>query len=70
MLTILTDLKIAGIKFKFIHCDDSGENKSFHNAFRTNGNNIKFEFSGLRTPQQNDKVERKFQTFLEGLEQF
>jgi hypothetical protein len=24
---------------------------------------VKFEFSGPRTPQQNDKVERKLQTF-------
>ena len=57
------DLKIAGIDLKHIRCDDSGENKAFYDACRTKGYNIKFEFSGPRTPQQNGKVERKFQTF-------
>ena len=64
MLTLLTDLKIAGIDIKFIRCDDSGENKSFYEACRTYGHNIKFEFSGPRTPQRNGKVERKYQTFF------
>jgi hypothetical protein len=59
---LLTDLKIAGIEVKYIHCDDSGENKYFYNACWSNGYLIKFEFSGPRTPQGNSKVERKFQT--------
>jgi hypothetical protein len=62
MFKLLTDLKIAGIVVKYIRCDDSGENKSFYNACRSNGYLIKFEFSGPRTPQRNGKVERKFQT--------
>jgi hypothetical protein len=53
VMTLLTDLKIAGVEVRFIRCDDSGE-----------GYGIKFEFSGPRTPQRNGKVERKFQTFL------
>jgi hypothetical protein len=64
MLKLLTDLKIAEINVKFIRCDDSGENKSFQNACLASGHNIKFEFSGPRTPQQNGKVERTFQTFF------
>jgi transposase InsO family protein len=64
MLTLLTDLKIAGIEVKFIRCDDSGENKSFCKTCCAIGHNIKFEFSSPRTPQQNGKVERKFQTFF------
>ena len=63
MFTLLKDLKIAGIDIKYIHCDDSGDNKLFYNACHAKGYNIKFEFSGPRTPQQNGKVERKFQTF-------
>jgi hypothetical protein len=62
MFKLLTDLKIAGIEIKYIRCDDSGENKSFYDACRSNGYLIKFEFSGPRTPQRNGKVERKFQT--------
>jgi hypothetical protein len=64
LLTLLTNLKTAGIEFKFIRWDDSGENKSFHNALCSNRNNIKFEFLGPRNPQQNGKVERKFQIFF------
>jgi hypothetical protein len=46
---------------KFICCDYSGENKSFHDSFQANGHNIKFEFSGPSTAQHNGKTERKFQ---------
>ena len=63
MLVLLTDLKIAGINVKFIRCDDSGENLAFQKECKVKGINIKFEFSGPRTPQRNGKVERKFQTF-------
>jgi hypothetical protein len=63
MFTSLTNLKIYGIDVKFIRCDDSGENKSFYDSCQANGHNIKFEFSGPSTPQQNGKVERKFRKF-------
>jgi hypothetical protein len=49
--TLLTDLKIAGVKVKFIRCDDSGENKALFEECRSKGFGIKFEFSGPRTPQ-------------------
>jgi hypothetical protein len=62
--TLLTDLKIAGVNLKFIRCDDSGENKALFEECRSKGVGIKFEFSGPQTPQQNGKVERKFQTFF------
>jgi hypothetical protein len=62
--TLLTDLKIAGLDVKFIWCDDSGENKALFGECRSKGYNVKFEFSGPRTPQRNGKVERKFQTFF------
>jgi hypothetical protein len=63
MFSLLTDLNSAGIDVKYIRCDDSGENKSFHNACRDEGFKIKLEFSGPRTPQRNGKMERTFQTF-------
>jgi hypothetical protein len=63
MMVLLTDLKIASIDVKIIHCDNSGENKAFYEKCRSKGVNIRFEFSGRRTPQRNGKVERKFQTF-------
>jgi hypothetical protein len=57
MFTLLTDLKISGIDIKHIRCDNSGESKAFYDACRAK------VFSGPRTPLQNGKVERKFQTF-------
>jgi hypothetical protein len=63
MMFLLSDLSIAGINVKYICCNNSGEDKSFHNACRDEGYKIKFEFSGPQTPQQNGMVERKFQTF-------
>jgi hypothetical protein len=63
MMTLLTDLKIAGINVRFICCDDSGESKAFQKECKSKALNIIFEFSGPRTPQRNGKVERKFQTF-------
>jgi hypothetical protein len=60
MFTLFTDLNVAAIDVKFIRCDDSVENKSFYDSRQANGLNIKFEFSGPRTLQRNDKVEQKF----------
>jgi transposase InsO family protein len=64
VMPLLTDLKIAGINVRHIRCDDSGENKSLFQACAAQGYGINFEFSGPRTPQQNGKVEGKFQTFF------
>jgi hypothetical protein len=63
-MTLLTDLKIAGIDAKRIKCDDSGENKALFEACQAQGFGMKFKFSVPRTPQRNGKVERKFQTFF------
>ena len=68
VMTLLTDLKIAGVNIKFIRCDDSGENKTLFEECRSKGYGIKFEFSGPQTPQSNGKVERKLQISLGGLE--
>jgi hypothetical protein len=45
-LTLLTDLKIAGLDVKFIRCDDLGENKALFDECRFKEYNVKFEFSG------------------------
>jgi hypothetical protein len=63
-LTLLTDLKIAGLDVKFIKCDDQGENKALFDECRSKGYSVKCELSGPQTPQRNSKVERKFQTFF------
>jgi hypothetical protein len=64
VMTLSTDLKIAEINVKYIRCDDSGKNKALFEACQAQGYGVKFEFSGARTPQQNGRVERKFQTFF------
>jgi hypothetical protein len=62
MMVLFIDLKIPSIDVKFIRCDHAGENKAFYEECRYKGIKIRFEFLGLRTPQRNGKVERKFQT--------
>jgi hypothetical protein len=64
VLTLLTDLNVAGIYVKKLRCDDSCENKALFEACQSQGYGLKFEFSCPRTPQQNDNVKRKFQTFF------
>jgi hypothetical protein len=61
--TMLTDSKVAGLNVKYIRCDDAGENMSMNNDLDIKFLGVKFKFSGLRTPQSNGKVERKFHTF-------
>ena len=46
VMTLLTDLKIAGIEIKQIRCDDSGENKALFQACKDKGYGKNFEFSG------------------------
>jgi hypothetical protein len=48
-LTLLTDLKIAGLDVKFIQCSDSGENMALFDECRSKGYNVKFELYGPRT---------------------
>jgi transposase InsO family protein len=60
--TLLTDLKIANWNVRSIRSDNSGENMTMKNDPEIKSFGIKFEFSGPRTPQINEKVEKKFQT--------
>ena len=47
---------------KIIRCDNAGENIVFEQACKSEGLGIKFEYTAPGTPQQNGRVERKFQT--------
>jgi hypothetical protein len=47
---------------KFLRLDDAGENFALEKLCKQQNVNVKFEFSGPRTPQRNGKVEQKFQT--------
>jgi hypothetical protein len=47
---------------KFLSLDDAVENFALEKLCKQQNVNVKFEFSGPRTPQRNGKVERKFQT--------
>ena len=57
------DLKNTyGIIVKIVRCDNAGENRSFEKTCKSEGHGIKFEYTAPGTPQQNGRVERKFQT--------
>ena len=47
---------------KYLRLDDAGENFALEKLCKQQNLQVKFEFSGPRTPQRNGKVERKFQT--------
>ena len=56
------DLKNAyGIIVKTVRCDNADENRSFEKTCKSEGHGIKFEYTAPGTPQQNRRVERKFQ---------
>jgi hypothetical protein len=47
---------------KFLRLNNAGENFALEKLCKQQNVDVKFEFSGPRTPQRNGKVERKFQT--------
>ena len=60
---LIDDLK-AKMKrsVKCTHCDNAGENKSLEKDCSDDGLGIQFEWTAPGTPQQNGRVERKFNT--------
>ena len=55
--------KETNITIKTIRCDNSGENRKMKDIIKSDPNkNIYFQFTAPYTPQQNVKIERKFQT--------
>jgi hypothetical protein len=55
---------------KFIRLDDAGENVSIKMAGKKINFGNKFNFSCPRKPHRNEKVERKFQTYMDVLDQY
>ena len=51
-----------GIHVKIILCDNAGENQAFQRASEAEGMGLKFEYTAPGTPEQNGRVEWKFQT--------
>jgi hypothetical protein len=47
---------------KFLRLDGAGENFALGKHCKQQNVDVRFEFSGPRTPQRNGKVEQKFQT--------
>ena len=57
--------KDQGKPVSIIRCDNAGENKLLQQTLKTSKwklGNIKFEFTAARTPQQNARVEKGFET--------
>ena len=63
ILALIKELKPKfGITVKYIRCDNAGENKALEKACKQEGLGITFEYTTPSTPQQNGRVERKFDT--------
>ena len=63
LIPFIKDLKAKyGITVKIIRCDNAGENIAFEKASKQEGLGLTFEYTAVNTPQQNGRVERKFQT--------
>jgi hypothetical protein len=55
--------KEIDLKVKVIKCDNSGENRKLQEIENLDkGLKNKFEYTALNTPEQNGKIEKKFQT--------
>jgi len=62
MIKLVRELKSEGFQVKFIRCDNAGENEAFQEIAREHGLGLTFEFTAPNNPEQNGRVERKFQT--------
>ena len=56
VIDLINELK----NVKFLRVDDAGENFALEKQCKRQNLNVKFEYTGPRTPQRNGKVERKF----------
>ena len=52
------------INVKYIHCDNSGENKALQQQLKKDGLKIQFKFTAPDMPQQNGIVEHAFPTLM------
>jgi hypothetical protein len=62
LVNFIQELKTKKIDVKFVRCDNAGENKALEDHCNHVSINVSFEYSGPRTPERNEKVERKYQT--------
>ena len=62
MIALIKQLRNEGIDVKIIRCDNAGENVSFQKEAEELNLGLVFEYTAPDTPQQNGRVERKFQT--------
>ena len=62
MVPFIKKLRNMGIIVKIIRCDNAGENIDFEREANEKGLDLQFEYTAPDTPQQNGRVERKFQT--------
>ena len=63
VLTLIINLRLQhSIKVQHIRCDNAGENLSLRKRCDNGGLGINFEFTAVRTPEQNGRVERLYQT--------
>lgn len=63
LVPFIKDLRDTyGIKVKIIRCDNAGENLAFEEACKREGLGLRFEYTAPGTPQQNGRVEKRFQT--------
>ena len=62
MIALIKQLRNKGIAVKIIRCDNAGENVSFQKEAEELDLGLVFKYTAPDTPQQNGRVERKFQT--------
>ena len=62
LVPFVKNLKELGITVKVIRCDNAGENIAFEKEAEKEKLGLTFEYTAPKTPQQNGRVERKFQT--------
>ena len=63
-IPFIRSLKKDGIEVKIIRCANAGKNKDFENeAAKQPDLNLTLEYTAPSVPQQNGRIERKFQPF-------
>jgi hypothetical protein len=68
VMTLLTDLKTAGVEVKIIRYNDSRENQALHEECQAKGYGIKFEFLGPKILSVMVRLKESFKPSLEELE--
>ncbi len=68
VMTLLTDLKVAGVNAKLIRSDDSSKNRTTFEECQSKGYSILFEFSGPQTPHVMVRLKESFKPSLGRLE--